>query len=251
MMTRESEIVLLIDNSNTRTKCLLACDGELREDTLCVVPTPKLSVSWLRAYLADHDVARAVVASVVPDSAAMLKAAFSFPVEFITPRMVPMMDWDYPGLPTLGADRIANAVAIASMYPLPCVAVDLGTAVTFEVVVERQGRPCFVGGAIAPGWRTMAKGLSSSTALLPDVSDAEVGLFIGRSTEDSIQIGITRSLSGMVREMLQGIQKELGQSIHVVITGGDASLLARCLPDLSLKVDPLLTFRGLLHAVQK
>ncbi|SVC05018.1 uncharacterized protein METZ01_LOCUS257872, partial [marine metagenome] len=64
-----------------------------------------------------------------------------------------------PGVPTgmpilyddpreVGADRIANAVAVFDLYGGPAVVVDFGTGNNFDVV-SAAGE--FVGGAIAPG----------------------------------------------------------------------------------------------------
>ena len=48
----------------------------------------------------------------------------------------------------VGADRIVNALAAATLYDGPAIVVDFGTATTFDVVSPRGE---YVGGAIAPG----------------------------------------------------------------------------------------------------
>ena len=48
----------------------------------------------------------------------------------------------------VGADRIVNALAAATLYGGPAIVVDFGTATTFDVVSPRGE---YVGGAIAPG----------------------------------------------------------------------------------------------------
>ncbi len=63
---------------------------------------------------------------------------------------------DYENKKELGADRIANAVGAYYLYKKGCIVVDLGTAITFDVV-SPKGR--YSGGAIAPGIGTSSKAL--------------------------------------------------------------------------------------------
>ena len=70
----------------------------------------------------------------------------------------------YPTPEQIGADRLANAVAAYDRVGAPCIVIDFGTAVTFDVI----GAPgCYLGGAIAPGGASMTRNLSKRTALLP------------------------------------------------------------------------------------
>ena len=59
---------------------------------------------------------------------------------------------DYPAPETIGADRLANAVAVNELYGRPAIVVDFGTAVTFDVVSAAGD---YVGGVIAPGLESM------------------------------------------------------------------------------------------------
>src|SRR5258708_12056148 len=55
---------------------------------------------------------------------------------------------DYPAPETIGADRLANAAAVAALYGCPAIVVDFGTAVTFDIIsADRK----YIGGVIAPG----------------------------------------------------------------------------------------------------
>ena len=68
---------------------------------------------------------------------------------------------------SIGADRLANAAAVAQLYGYPAIVVDFGTAVTFDVVSARGD---YVGGVIAPGLEAMTSFLYDRTALLPKLS---------------------------------------------------------------------------------
>ena len=74
---------------------------------------------------------------------------------------------DYPKPESIGADRLANAAAVAELYGWPAIVVDFGTAATFDVVTE--GRR-YIGGVIAPGLEAMTSFLYERTALLPRLS---------------------------------------------------------------------------------
>src|SRR5262249_57705537 len=71
---------------------------------------------------------------------------------------------DYPKPQSIGADRLANAAAVAELYGCPAIVVDFGTAVTFDVVSERRA---YLGAVIAPGLYAMTSFLYQRTTLLP------------------------------------------------------------------------------------
>src|ERR1039458_4322451 len=48
----------------------------------------------------------------------------------------------------VGADRIVNSVAAYSKYGGPCIVVDFGTAINFDVISTRGE---YMGGVLAPG----------------------------------------------------------------------------------------------------
>ncbi|MFN3847724.1 MAG: type III pantothenate kinase, partial [Paracoccaceae bacterium] len=66
----------------------------------------------------------------------------------------------------VGADRIINALAAATLHGGPAIVVDFGTATTFDVISE-QGQ--YVGGAIAPGIEISLEALGRRGAQLRKV----------------------------------------------------------------------------------
>ena len=50
----------------------------------------------------------------------------------------------------IGADRIVNSVAASDRYGCPCIAVDFGTAITFDAISENRE---YLGGVICP-WKS-------------------------------------------------------------------------------------------------
>ena len=140
----------------------------------------------------------------------------------------------------VGADRIANAIAVAHLYPNKnVVVIDLGTATTFCAVTKDKD---YLGGAIVPGLRISMEALESRTAKLPSVEIIKPELACGRSTIESIQSGLYFSHLGAMKEFVTLYQKELfnGELPIVVATGGfsrlfsDAKIFDAEIPNLVL-----------------
>src|SRR4029079_17632037 len=112
---------------------------------------------------------------------------------------------DYPRPNTIGADRLANAVAARHHFGAPVVVVDFGTAVTFDVV-HRSGK--YVGGIIAPGLAAMTDYLHEKTALLPRIKIREVKGIIGKSTREATLIGTVHGYRGLIHGLVSELRKE-------------------------------------------
>jgi type III pantothenate kinase len=140
----------------------------------------------------------------------------------------------------LGADRLCDAVAAFAEHGGPCLVLDFGTAVTWEVV-SAAGE--YLGGAIAPGPAVTAEALSSKTAKLPRVALAPPPRVIGKGTVDSIQSGMFYGYLGLIEGVTRRVLEELGEAT-VVATGGLASAFAEH-TDLIHHVEPDLTLHGL------
>jgi len=119
----------------------------------------------------------------------------------------------------VGADRLANAVALTHLHGAPGIVIDFGTAVTFDIV---DASPAYIGGVIAPGLRLMTDYLHERTALLPQVELKEPLAAIGKSTEQAILSGAAIGYRSMVRGILEALRKEMGSPdrLRVVATGG-------------------------------
>ena len=140
----------------------------------------------------------------------------------------------------LGADRLCDAVAAYAEHGGPCLVLDFGTAITWEVV-SADGE--YLGGVIAPGPGVTANALSSKTAKLPDVAMAPPARVIGKGTVDSIQSGLFFGYLGLIEGVTRRILDELGEA-RVIATGGLAGAFAGH-TDLIQHVEPDLTLHGL------
>lgn len=159
------------------------------------------------------------------------------------------MPISYPRPEEIGQDRLANAVAATAHFPLPCIVIDMGTAVTFDIVTASGG---YEGGIIAPGLRIMTQYLHEQTALLPDLDeDLEVQGAIGRSTRQAMKIGCLIGFGGMIQSLLEAVIRELAKRKElepcVVATGGAAGFLEQALRQ-KLLFAPAITLQGLARA---
>ena len=150
---------------------------------------------------------------------------------------------DYPKPESIGADRLANAAAVADLYGWPAIVVDFGTAVTFDVVSARRR---YIGGVIAPGLESMTNFLYERAALLPRLSLKEPHRAVGKSTVEAMRSGAIFGYRGLVREILTQIKAEQfsRKKVAVVATGGYARLIASRVPEVAV-IHPHLTLEGL------
>lgn len=233
---------LLIDVSNSFTKLAFASTKKLGATER--LPTPSLSVSALQKIMSKRAVARIVVCSVVPKKDACIRrAAGKIPVTFVNSQSALGVGVDYPEPRTIGADRLANAAAVAALYGCPAVVVDFGTAVTFDVVSAER---CYIGGVIAPGLEAMTSYLYKRTALLPQLTLAEPRTAVGKSTRAAMMSGAVFGYRGLVKEILVKIASEAfgKRRARVVATGGYAHLIAKKMPEIDA-VHAHLTLEGL------
>ena len=248
-MNEMTKKFLLIDNSNTRTKFMFAVDGKLQQLRL-ILPTKNITASELESLLRDYEFSCAVISSVVPSVAKIFEEVLSCPIHFVTYESPMELAFDYPAASSLGADRVANCMAAIEYGRFPCVVIDAGTAVTFDVVKCIDNKPTFCGGAISPGLSSYTSYLHQRTALLPQVDTTGSVYAIAQNTRDAIRSGAVLGFVGMVREIVNRIQEELGKTVHIVLTGGDAALIQRELYPDSIMV-PNLTFHGLLQVANR
>src|SRR5579863_5631373 len=141
----------------------------------------------------------------------------------------------------VGADRIANSAAAFAKYGGPCIVVDFGTAITFDVVSEKGE---YQGGVIAPGIGISADALFEHAARLQRIEIREPQHVIGTNTVGSMQSGLFYGAVGLVDGILDRLAKELGSQTKVIATGGQASLVAAA-SKYKPPVDASLTLEGL------
>ncbi|MEW6663449.1 MAG: type III pantothenate kinase [Bacillota bacterium] len=185
------------------------------------------------------------ISSVVPPLTPILETAsrryFRVDPLVIGPGVKTGMPIRFDNPKEVGADRIVNAVAAYEIYGGPVVAVDFGTATTFDAI---SGEGEYLGGAIAPGIGISTEALFQHAAKLPRVELARPKSIIGKNTVSAMQAGIVFGFVGQVDGIVSRMKAELGGSAFVVATGGLAKLIGPETASID-KVDPFLTLEGL------
>ena len=214
---------LLIDNSNSFTKFALSSRDRL--GPVRRLRTSALDRDALLWVLRGWRFERVVLCSVVPEKRDLIRLSLKkSPLHSVGHRSRLGVGIDYPKPQRIGADRLANAAGAAAFYGAPCVVVDFGTAVTFDILSPGRN---YIGGVIAPGLEAMTDYLHQRTALLPKISLIEPPGPIGKSTRHAMLAGAVYGYRGLVREIIAEIRKALGvRRLKVVATGGYADLIA-------------------------
>ena len=152
---------------------------------------------------------------------------------------------DNPG--EMGADRVADAVAALTYYPVPLVIVDMGTATTVSVVDEKKR---YLGGMILPGVRVSLDALISRASQLSGTSIEEPKKLIGKNTVDCMKSGILYGNAAAVDGIIDRIEEELGKKVTAIATGG---MSGKIIPHCKRKIiqDEDLLLKGLLVIYEK
>lgn len=151
------------------------------------------------------------------------------------------LDLKYEDPASIGADRIADAVAVLQLYGAPACMVDFGTATTFDAL-DKNGH--YLGGAIAPGIGIAADALVQRTAKLPRVDLQRPPSVIGQNTIHAMQSGLLFGYVSLVEGMVERFRKELGDEMKVIGTGGLVEIVARETKAIQITA-PWLTLDGL------
>ena len=141
----------------------------------------------------------------------------------------------------IGPDRIVNSVAASARYGAPCIVVDFGTSMNFDVV-SAAGE--YVGGVLAPGIEISMEALFARAARLVKVDFVEPEAVIGKTTESALRSGLVYGFAGQVDRIVEKIREELGAEAQTVATGGLADLIVPHARTIE-RIDPHLTLDGL------
>ena len=124
---------------------------------------------------------------------------------------------------TLGIDRMVLAAGATLQFPNQNrLIIDAGTCITYDFIDDSDN---YLGGAISPGLRLRYESLHNYTAKLPLLDLESPHQFIGKSTSESIHIGV---VNGLVYEIDGFINqyKEQYLKFIIILTGGDSDFLA-------------------------
>jgi type III pantothenate kinase len=193
----------------------------------------------------EREVQDVIISSVVPPLLPIFERVceklFGRPPLIVGPGTRTGMPVRYENPREVGADRIVNAVAACELLGAPVIAVDFGTATTWDCV-SAQGE--YLGGVIFPGIHVAMEALFERASMLHRVEFARPKSVIGRTTTAALQSGMLYGYAGVVDSMIARIRGELGAEARVVATGGLAGRVAAECSSID-RVEPFLTLEGL------
>ena len=222
-------MLLVVDVGNTQTHLGAFRDGELlhdwrfatvRESTADELGARLRSLLELRD-LGFGDLDASILSSTVPqlrpEWTAMAERYLGHEMPVVGPSLKTGMPIRMDNPREVGADRLVNAVAAYERLGGPCVIVDFGTAITYDIV-GAAGE--YVGGIIAPGVEISMEALTSRAAAIPKIDLTPPRALIGKSTVEAIRSGVIYGFAAQVDGMLERLREELGEETAAVATGG-------------------------------
>ena len=250
---RVEPMLLAVDVGNTQTHF-----GTFRDCTLVehwrFATVPESTADELGAAMRNllelrgiglADISASIVSSTVPALEprwlAMGERYLGHTMLAVGPGLKTGMALRYDNPREIGADRLANAVAIRERFGGPAVCVDFGTSVNFDVIGADGD---FLGGVLVPGVEISLAALTSRGAKLPTIDLLPPKAVIGKSTVDAIRSGVVYGFAGAIDGILRRLLDELGEDTDVIATGGLAGAIVPY-TELIDEVDDLLTLTGL------
>ena len=226
---KEMKKFLAVDIGNTSIHFAFYEKGVWKKHASVSSRAPKKALmAFLNKNFAGLHDAEVVIASVVPQTDALLKSFFAKKPD-VRARVVghdikiPIVN-RYRNPKQVGIDRLMNAIAGFKRYKKALIIIDFGTAITFDVV-GKKGE--YLGGVIAPGIEISLEALFQKTALLPKIVLKHPKNLIGRDTAESIRVGCSVGIGGLCDRVVEAISKKYRLNPQVIATGGYASFMKK------------------------
>ena len=250
-------LVLAIDIRNTRTRIGLAVDGRLVSQWAVPTDSAETADGAVACVLGFFDALARNLAPIEKDAPDAIDLPESAPLAdgTIIASVIPALTgvWSDaarrltdarpltvgPGLKTGLKMNFSDPTAVGADR----VAIDLGTATTFELLDETgAGR----GGITAPGMKLGAQALARGAAQLAAVELRAPKSLLGRTTVEAMQAGIVMGEVARIDGLIDMIWADCGYTTPVILVGQDAETIAALMAH-AVTVDQTLALRGLLE----
>jgi len=140
----------------------------------------------------------------------------------------------------IGADRIANSIAVINHKINNSIVIDFGTATTFKILKE----DIFLGGLIFPGVNLSKNTLIKKTSLLKNTKVVKTKKVVAKSTKESIQSGFYWGYLFAINGIIKKITNEKKFKPRIILTGGLANIFKNDIKPKPI-IKPNLTLEGL------
>lgn len=192
----------------------------------------------INTFIKENNINSVIISSVKAIDKKILSLIQDIPtkIEFNGKTPIPVKNF-YKTPETLGNDRLACAVAGASLFPEQNILIiDCGTCIKYDFVNKNKE---YLGGAISPGINIRFQSLHNFTAQLPLIKAKIPDNITGRTTEESILSGV---MNGALLEIESVIEyyKSNHNDLKVIITGGDSQYFVNRLKNRIFAVENLI-----------
>ncbi len=243
-------INLVIDIGNTFTKVALFDNRNIIE----LNKFERFGISDLKKIISQKKIEWAILSSVnqeVNEVEEFLETNYKY-VRFNSTMPAGVIN-HYSTPQTLGLDRFAAVIGVASMFPQTnCLVIDAGTCITYDFIDKDKN---YWGGSISPGLSMRFKSMHTLTGRLPLVAyNSEFENFYGDDTQTAILSGVQQ---GMIYETLGFINEYASRysGLQVILCGGDVKFFDTRLKNSifanSLKTEPHLVLIGLNEVIHQ
>ncbi|MBF8982366.1 type III pantothenate kinase [Lutibacter sp. B2] len=193
-----------------------------------------------------EDIEHVIISSVVPDIMYSLtngiRKYFDIEPLIVGPGIKTGVNIKTDNPREVGSDRIVNVVAAYHIYGGPAIAIDFGTATTYDIINEKGE---FIAGITSPGIRISADALWQKAAKLPNIAIKKPDSIMAKNTITSMQAGLVYGYIGQVEYIVNKIKEEMNNpNIKVIATGGLAKIIEAETEVIDI-YEPLLTLKGL------
>jgi type III pantothenate kinase len=197
-----------------------------------------------------NDIDHIVMSSVVPELKEVFIELFGSlsqcPLFVLDRQMYDILPIDVTNPLEIGADIVANCMAVHAKYNGSILVIDFGTALTFTVLDDR-GK--IIGVNIAPGIKIAIENLMTRTSQLPVVDIRFPATPIGTNTVEAIQNGVLIGYTGLIKHMVSVIKTHMKMDLRVIATGGLSKILYSHISEID-ELEPNLTLNGLVETAK-
>jgi type III pantothenate kinase len=209
------------------------------------IPTKSYSLKKIRPRLARLKLDDCIICSVVPKVTLRLQKdlgkLLGKPTYVLGKNIFVPIKNLYRFPQQVGQDRLVNAYYALAKFGAPLIAIDFGTATTFDVVSKNKA---YLGGMILPGLKISLEALSLHAALLPKVKLKTPVELIGRDTKSSMLAGLIHGFAALTDELVRRLKKKVGEKAKAIATGGNIAFIARFCKNIDT-IEKELTLKGL------
>ncbi len=130
----------------------------------------------------------------------------------------------------LGNDRWLSLIYLHHTYDSDACIIDCGTAITIDVILKNGQH---VGGLIAPGYASQISALKQNTNIVNQnkFKIQNNTTLLQDNTHQCIEQGCRYMSIGFIKEAVTQLMSQFGDTLQVVVTGGDSESLAAGLPE--------------------